>query len=113
MKARVPTYNPKVTRAMKAEIARQGRAFSKDIQTMLLWTLRKHYGYGKKRLERFYVTFLREYEEMCRFFETDEVFPAEYKLREIGVDIDELQKKYDAIVKAEFSDRKEKPYGRG
>lgn len=102
MKARVPTYNPKVTRAMKAEIARQGRAFSKDIQTMLLWTLHKRYNFGKKRLERFYVEFLQDYEEMCNFFETDEVFPAEYKLREIGVDVDELQKKYDAIVKAEF-----------
>lgn len=75
MKARVPTYNPKVTRAMKAEIARQGRAFSKDIQTMLLWTLHKHYGFGKMRLEKFYVTF-------------------------------------HAIVKAEFTDERSKPYGR-
>ena len=97
---------------MKAEIARQGRAFSKDIQTMLLWTLHKHYGFGKMRLEKFYVTFLREYEEMCRFFETDEVFPAEYKLRQIDVDVDELQKKYDAIVKEEFTDERSKPYGR-
>lgn len=104
MKARVPTYNPKVTRAMKAEIARQGRAFSKDIQTMLMWTMHKYYGFGKKRLERFYITFLREYEEMCEFFGTDEVFPAEYKLREIGIDVDELQKKYDSIIKAEFRD---------
>lgn len=106
MKARVPTYNPTVTRAMKAEIARQGRAFSKDIQTMLMWTLHKHYGFGKKRLELFYITFLREYEDMCRFFETDEVFPAEYKLREIGIDVDELQKKYDSIVKAEFKNER-------
>lgn len=104
MKARIPPYKPHVTAAMKKEIARQGRAFSKDVQTMLMWVLHKHYGFGKKRLEQFYITFLREYEDMCKFFETDEVFPAEYKLREIGIDVEELAKKYDAIAKEEFED---------
>lgn len=102
MKARLPTYNPKVTAAMRKEIARQGKAFSKDIETMLLWTLHIHYGFGRKRLEQFYVTFLKEYKELCEFFETDDVFPAEYKLRQIGVDVDLLQRKYGAIIKAEY-----------
>lgn len=101
MKVRVPPYKPHVTAAMRKEIARQGKEFSTSIQTMLLWVLHKHYGFGKKRLEQFFMTFLAEYEDMCNFFETDDVFPAEYKLREIGVDVAELGKKYDELTKGE------------
>ena len=58
---------------------------------MFLWALHKEFGFGRERLIRAYKAIGREYEEMRRFFETDEVFPAEYKLREIGVDINKLR----------------------
>lgn len=64
-----------------------------DIDTMILWTLHVELGFGKKRLERFYHAVIRNYREMCANFEMDTPYPAECKLKEIGVDLDELRSK--------------------
>lgn len=34
---------------------------------------------------------IAEQEEMRKFFETDDTFPAEYKLKELGVDMEKLR----------------------
>jgi hypothetical protein len=81
--------------AMKKEIRRQiieqEKAYMRGLDTMILWALHVEFGFGKGRLERAYKAIGREYEEMRRFFESDDTFPAEYKLKEIGVDMEKLR----------------------
>lgn len=77
---------------IKREIVAQRKEFFHDIDTMILWTLHVELGFGKKRLERFYHAVIRNYREMCKTFEMDNPYPAECKLKEIGVDMDELRK---------------------
>ena len=83
-------------KAMDREIRRQILAqedkFSMGIEIMLLYTLHIELGFGKKRLKRFYKKMIQNYKEMCKFYEMDDTFPAECKLRDIGIDIDELRK---------------------
>lgn len=94
MKARYG-FNSQSNAAMKKEIRRQiaeqEEVYIRGIDVMFLWALHKEFGFGKERLIRAYKAIGREYEAMRKFFETDEVFPAEFKLREIGVDISELR----------------------
>jgi hypothetical protein len=94
MKARYG-FSSQGSAAMKKEIRRQiaeqEDKYIKGIDTMFLWALHVEFGFGKKRLERAYKAIGREYEQMRKFFETDEVFPAEYKLKEIGIDMEKLR----------------------
>lgn len=93
-----PRYNPtpQSKKAMILEINRQiveqENKFIQGIDAMILWTLHKELGFGKKRLERFYKAVIRNYKELCKYFEMDDTYPAEQKLREIGVDLDKLRK---------------------
>lgn len=79
-------------REINRQILEQEDKFIQGLDAMILWTLREELGFGKKRLERFYKAVIRSYKEMCKFYEMDDTYPAEYKLREIGVDLDKLRK---------------------
>lgn len=83
--------NAAMKKEIRRQIAEQEKIYIQGIDVMFLWALHKEFGFGRERLIRAYKAIGREYEEMRRFFETDEVFPAEYKLREIGVDINKLR----------------------
>lgn len=74
------------------QIVEQQDKFIQEIDAMILYTLYVELGFGKKRLERFYKAVIRNYKELCKFYEMDDTYPAEYKLREIGVDLDKLRK---------------------
>jgi hypothetical protein len=79
-------------REINRQIVSQEDKFIQKIDAMILWTLRVELGFGKKRLERFYKAVIRNYKELCKFYEMEDTYPAEYKLREIGVDLDKLRK---------------------
>ena len=95
MKARYG-FTSQSKKAMIREINRQTLEqqdkFIQAIDAMILWTLHLELGFGKKRLKRFYNAVIRNYKEMCEYYQMDDTYPAEYKLREIGVDLDELRK---------------------
>lgn len=94
MKARYG-LNSQSRKAMKSEINRQiveqKDKFIEDVDTMVLWTLRTELGFGKKRIERFYRAIIRNYKEMCKHYQMEDTYPAEFKLREIGVDLNKLR----------------------
>ena len=83
--------NAAMKKEIRRQIAEQEKIYIQGIDVMFLWALHTEFGFGRERLIRAYKAIGREYEEMRRFFETDEVFPAEYKLREIGVDIEKFR----------------------
>lgn len=88
-----------MVREINRQILEQQNKFIEDIDAMILWTLHIELGFGKKRLKRFYNAVIRNYREMCKFYEMDDTYPAEYKLREIGVDLDELRKENEVSKK--------------
>ena len=94
MKARYG-FTSQSKKAMRLEINRQiveqRDQFMNDVDAMILWTARTELGFGKKRLERFYRAVIRNYKEMCERYQMDDTYPAEYKLREIGVDLNKLR----------------------
>lgn len=81
---------------MIKELRRQAveveKKLMEDIDAMILWTAHVELGFGKKRLKRFYRAVIRNFIEMCEYYQMNDTYPAEYKLREIGVDMDELRK---------------------
>ena len=85
-------------REVLAEIDRQilerDEAYSLDVDTMILWTLHAHYGWGKARLEKFYGHLMQEHTRMREFYQIDDLYPERAKLKDIGVDVEELNRKY-------------------
>jgi len=79
---------------MEAEITRQILAqeerFRLDMDASVLWTLHVRFGFGPKRLKEFYKAFVEEYHNMRERFEMDDSYPERYKLKQIGVDVEEL-----------------------
>lgn len=89
--------------AMKKEILRQIREQEENyfmgLMAVFLWSMHINRGYGQKRLEEIFGEVWETYIGMRDFFDTDATFPLEYKLKQIGVDIDELKKKCEDIAR--------------
>ena len=97
MKSRV-RYNLSSSeeKAMKAELKRQFQEFDRrhtlELDALVLWSLHEQLGYGKKRLKRFYERFnksLKEMGERYDFDDADKIWLCQFKLKEIGIDIEE------------------------
>lgn len=77
------------------QILERDKAFSLDIDSMVLWALHIHCGWGKKRLEDFYRVMLSEHIRMREYYEIDDTFPERYKLKERrGVDVEALNAEF-------------------
>lgn len=99
MKARIPwNGTPSQRKAMQAEINRQiieaDRKYTTDYDAMVLYTLHIQCGFGKKRLRRFYEAFIKQHEEFIKYYQMPGEYDwfCKYKLKEIGVDVDEWEK---------------------
>lgn len=66
--------------------------YLQGIDAVFLWGLHVIFGFGAERLKRAYKGVIRVYKQMRDYYEMDGSFPAETKLKEIGVDMDELRK---------------------
>lgn len=102
MKARLPNLHlgKDIQRAIQDEVDRQidERIEAKltkhysDLDAMTLYTLHEEFGFGVKRLRRFYEAVLQMHDRVTDFYEMDGddfFFICREKLKEIGVDIDE------------------------
>lgn len=78
--------------AMKHEINQQileqDKAFTLDMDSMVLWTLHHKYGWGFKRCRQFYLDMFSEHIRMREFYELDDLYPERYKLKEKGIDVE-------------------------
>lgn len=89
-------------KAMNKEINKQilenDAKFSKDYDAAVLWTLRVCYGFGKKRIRRFWDCFLAEHQRLCDCYEQvpdSKEFDCKELLKRIGVDLDEWYNEND------------------
>ena len=87
---------PNMRRAMEHEINQQcleaDEKLSLDIDTMVLWTLHTHLGFGEKRLRDFYRAMAAEHRRMREHYQLDDLYPQRQKLKEMGVDVEQWQK---------------------
>ena len=78
--------------AMIQEIRQQclaaDREITLDMDTIYLWTLHNKYGWGLKRLKRFYMEVFEEHLKMRERYEMDDVYPQRQRLKEKGIDIE-------------------------
>ena len=81
-------------KAMSMEINRQiaeaDRRYTDDIDAMVLYTLRVHLGFGKKRLRKFYEAFSAEHDRLTRYYQMpdDYTWLCKEMLKRIGVDVE-------------------------
>ncbi len=68
--------------------------FQLDFDSMLLWYMHVHLGFGKKRLKRFYEGFQKEYERLITHYQLpgDTGWLCRHKLKEMGVDVEAWDK---------------------
>lgn len=82
-------------KAMDIEINRQiieaDREYQLDLNTLVLYTLYAHFGFGKKRLREFFLSMKQEHDDLINHYELEEEeFPwiARKKLLDAGVDVE-------------------------
>lgn len=98
MKARVPIAGMS-KKAMNMEIQRQLAEYDKknteEIDAMVLYILHTQFGWGEKRLRRFYDCFADELKALTDRYlldDTDTVWLCTRKLKDAGIDISEWSK---------------------
>lgn len=82
---------------IKSQIAEYYRDFLSNLDAMVLWTLHTHLGFGKKRLRRFYKVFSKQHIELMEYYQCNEDSSrlCKHKLKDIGIDLVELQKELE------------------
>lgn len=91
--------DPEVQKAMQKEINAQlagaNDRFFQDETSIILWVLHETFGFGKKRLRRYYDRYEIEWKALKEHYEmsdNDMNFVATEKLKKIGVDLEEWAK---------------------
>lgn len=98
MKARLPPQRLTNAefKAMNCEINKQiieqQKRWDADFEAMIAWTLYSHYGFSVRKLLNFRKFFYKEYQELKKFFKMDDAYPAKYKLKQVGYDVEKLIK---------------------
>lgn len=89
------SFSKKEQKAIDQEIARQCAEFDRknenEIDAIILWLLHEKFGFGMKRLRRFYDYFRTEFDALCKRYEMDSEDSAwlcTYLLKRYGLDIE-------------------------
>lgn len=83
----------------KKLVLQEYEKFCTKTDISMLYALHNTFGFGKERLERFYREWIKIHTEMVKNYQCDgddsHYWVMEARLREIGVDIDALEKEVD------------------
>lgn len=80
---------------IKRQMAEYDKKHIREIEALILWVLHEQYGFGKKRLKRFYDSFDMEIAALLERYvmnENDDVWLCTRKLKDAGIDISEWSK---------------------
>lgn len=85
----------------KQLVHQEWERFCTKTDVTILYALHNIYGFGKERLERFYREWIKLHTEMVKNYQCDgddsHYWVMEARLKEIGVDIDALEREVDSI----------------
>jgi hypothetical protein len=87
-----PTQQTAMMHEINQQCLEADERLSLDLDTVVLWTLYRRYGWGPKRLHSFYLEVAAEHRRMREYYQMDSVYPERYKLMEKGIDIQAWQK---------------------
>lgn len=92
-------FNKKEQEAVDAEIARQCAEWDSknaiEIDAIVLWILHEKFGFGYKRLRRFFDSFATELDALVKRYEVDSkdsIWLCTYKLKQYGINIEAWDK---------------------
>lgn len=92
-------FTKKEQTAVDQEILRQcaeyDRKNANEIDALILWLLHEKFGFGHKRLRRFFDLFSTEFDALIKRYELeadDKVWLCTHKLKEYGIDVDQWNK---------------------
>lgn len=94
-------------KAMALEINRQiveaDRRYTDDIDATVLYTLRVHLGFGKKRLRKFYDAFSAEHDRLIQYYQMpdDYTWLCKEMLKRIGVEVEAWNRERRELDEAE------------
>lgn len=80
---------------IKSQLAEYDKKHTQEIEALILWVLHEQYGFGEKRLKKFYDSFDYEIATLLRRYEMDEkddVWLCTRKLKDVGIDISKWSK---------------------
>lgn len=84
--------NPVIKDLIQSEVTRilleRDKQYAIDVDAMVMFTLHKELGWGKKRLRKFYLSMFRNHLAMRNHYLMQDTYPERYKLKEQGVDLD-------------------------
>lgn len=97
---RFPGLRKEIIKEARREIFEQKKILDNDFDAAVLWTLHRAFGFGAKRLRRFYDAFLAEYDLLREFYTGTDAdgnavndgvvsYACRDHLKRIGVDIEE------------------------
>lgn len=91
-------------KAMRLEVERMLAEYNRrnlaELDAIILWVLHNQCGFGPKRLRKFYDQFIDSVNELQKHYEMDSEdrpWLCSYKLKEIGVDVEQWQKERRSI----------------
>lgn len=97
MNARRPlALSDKQKHMLGLEIRRQAveanKEYDLDFEAAWMWVMHDKYGYGLKRLLKLRKEVITETKRMQKYFKMKDNYPQRYKLKEIGYDVEALDK---------------------
>lgn len=102
MKARVPWSPTKeqqkaIDDKIRENVLIAAENLGNNMDASILWTLHRTFGFGKKRLRRFYEAFSKERTALEEHYEMggEANYLCRVQLKKIGVDIDAWNKEFD------------------
>ena len=92
-------------KAMKLEVNRQvvetEKNYYRDLDATILYILHTQFGFGAKRLKKFFMDFGNSRDELARHYEMsvdeDGTWLCEHKLKDCGVDLDAWYKEKEEL----------------
>lgn len=88
-----------MNKEINAQILEKDTAYYLDMDAAVLWVLRVGFGFGKKRLRRFFDLFAKSHEELRKHYELDDddngIWICRKQLKEYGVDVDAWEKELE------------------
>lgn len=84
---------------IKAQILESDKRYWLDMDAAVLWALHKEFGFGAKRLRRFFDCFSVVHEEMRNYYQLDDdtnTWLCRYLLKQdVGVDVEAWEKEFE------------------
>ena len=83
---KIPAVKQLIDKEISRRILQLDLEYTIDMDTVVIWTLRQ-YGWGEKRLKRFYDDMFNWHRKLRKHYEIPECFPERYMLKQQGIDV--------------------------